>query len=42
MKLIYDINFRFLKEVEKKWPGNIDKLAKLSLIEETPEKAVLF
>jgi starch phosphorylase len=40
MKLIYDINFRFLKEVEKKWPGNIDKLAKLSLIQETPEKSV--
>jgi starch phosphorylase len=40
MKLVYDINFRFLKEVEKKWPGDVEKLARLSLIQEGPEKAV--
>lgn len=40
MRLVYDINFRFLKEVEKKWPGDVEKLARLSLIQEGPEKAV--
>jgi len=40
MKIIYDINHSFLKEVEAKWPGDIHKLSKLSIIEEYPEKKV--
>lgn len=40
MQIIYHINFLHLKEVEKKWPGNWDKLRRLSLIEEDGEKRV--
>ena len=40
MKIIYDINHAFLREVEARWPGDIGKLAKLSIIEEYPEKKV--
>lgn len=34
LQIIFEINKRFLKEVEKKWPGDADKMHKLSLIEE--------
>ena len=35
LELIYEINYRFLNDVvEKKWPGNNDMKAKLSIIEE--------
>ncbi|KAF5285496.1 hypothetical protein FQA39_LY16621 [Lamprigera yunnana] len=40
MEIIYHINFLHLKEVEKKWPGDWDKLRHLSLIEEDGEKRV--
>lgn len=36
--IIYEINARFLKTVEAKWPGDIGKLQNLSIIEEgTPQ-----
>ena len=35
LQIIYEINYRFLNDVvEKKWPGNNDMKAKLSIIEE--------
>ena len=35
LEIIYEINYRFLNDVvEKKWPGNNDIKAKLSIIEE--------
>jgi len=34
LQIIFEINSRFLKEVEKKWPGDYSKLKELSLIEE--------
>jgi starch phosphorylase len=40
MEIIYEINDRFLKEVEKRWPGDIDRLARMSLIEEGPDPQV--
>jgi len=40
LELIYDINFRFLKGIAKRYPGNIAKQKKLSLIEEGPVKKV--
>jgi len=40
MRLIYDINFYFLQEVEKRWPGDVDKLRKLSIIEEGSPRMV--
>lgn len=32
--LIYDINFYFLEMVKKKWPGDVEKLRTMSIIEE--------
>ncbi|VFS46894.1 Maltodextrin phosphorylase [Budvicia aquatica] len=40
LQIIYEINKRFLLEVERWQPGRIDLLASMSLIEEIPEKKV--
>jgi starch phosphorylase len=40
LQIIYEINRRFLEEVEKKWPGDDLKKAQLSLIEEGRPKMV--
>ncbi|GAA6022141.1 hypothetical protein JCM10207_000776 [Rhodosporidiobolus poonsookiae] len=40
MQLIYDINLYFLQEVEKKFPGDRARLARMSLIEEGYPKQV--
>ncbi|WP_018983960.1 glycogen/starch/alpha-glucan phosphorylase [Salinimonas chungwhensis] len=40
LEIIYEINHRFMNEVDKKWPGDNSKKAKLSIIEEGPEKMV--
>eukprot|EP00871_Galdieria_phlegrea_P002573 jgi/Galph1/3316/GphlegSOOS_G1966.1 len=40
LAIIYDINFNFLEEVRKKFPGDEGKLARLSIIEEGPTKMV--
>jgi len=40
MRIIYDINHHFLKVIEKKWPGDVDKLRRLSVIEEGFPKMV--
>ncbi len=40
MQIIYEINRRFLDEIEKKFPGNKELPGKLSIIEEGPEKKV--
>ena len=34
MEIIYEINARFLAQVEHKWPGDADRLRRMSLIEE--------
>ncbi len=34
MEIIYEINYRFLQEVRAKWPGDVAKQQKLSVIEE--------
>lgn len=34
LDIIYQINERFLLEVEKKWPGDMDRLRNMSIIEE--------
>lgn len=34
MQIIFDVNLNFLKQVEKKWPGDRDRLARMSLIQE--------
>jgi len=40
MKLIYDINFLFLEQVDKKWPGNVSKKINLSIIEEGSQRFI--
>jgi starch phosphorylase len=40
LEIIYEINHRFMKEVDKKWPGNNAIKAKLSIVEEGSEKMV--
>lgn len=40
MEIIYHINFLHMQEVEKRWPGNMDKLRRMSLIEEEGHKRV--
>ena len=40
LEIIYEINARFLTEVSRRWPGDLDVLGRMSLIQETPEKVV--
>jgi len=40
LQIIYDINTRFLADVEKKYPGDADRIARMSLIEDHGEKQV--
>lgn len=40
IQIIYEINSRFLKEVERRWPHNGGMVQRMSLIEEWPEKQV--
>lgn len=40
MKIIYDINYRFMKEVEAAFPGDTDRLRRMSVIEESNPKMI--
>lgn len=40
MQIIYEINARFLRLVSMKWPGDVKRLARMSIIEEGSEKMV--
>jgi glycogen phosphorylase len=40
LELIYEINFQFLAEIQKKYPGDLSKLQRMSLIEEGEEQKV--
>ena len=40
LQLIFEINKRFLEEVEARWPGDVEKKRVLSLIEEGPVQMV--
>lgn len=40
LQIIYEINHRFLQKVADRWPGDVDRLRRMSLIEEGPEKQV--
>jgi len=40
LEIIFDINAHFLAEVSTRWPGDIDRLARMSLIEEGHEQHV--
>ena len=40
MEIIFDINAHFLAEVSAHWPGDKERLARMSLIEEGPEQHI--
>lgn len=40
LEIIYEINFRFLRQVAMRYVGDNDRLARMSIIQETPEKMV--
>ena len=40
LQIIYEINARFLKEVSRKWPGDIERQINMSIIEEGDVKYV--
>ncbi|RWS05288.1 Glycogen phosphorylase-like protein [Dinothrombium tinctorium] len=40
LQIIYEINAKHLDAVVKRWPGDIDRMRRMSLIEEGPEKKV--
>ena len=40
LQIIYEINSRFLRKVATRYPGDFDRLKRMSLIQEDPEKAV--
>lgn len=40
LEIIYEINARFLEEVARRWPGDTERLRRMSIIEEGPEPMV--
>lgn len=40
LQIIYDINYRFMQKVAISFPGDADKMAKMSLIEESEPKQI--
>jgi glycogen phosphorylase len=40
LQIIYEINRRLLEDVQRRWPGDQDRMRRMSLIEEGPEKKV--
>ena len=40
LDIIYEINARFISEVNQKWPGDNDRIARMSLIQEGPEPTI--
>lgn len=40
LEIIYQINEHFLREISLRWPGDIERLKRVSIIEETPIKQV--
>jgi glycogen phosphorylase len=40
LEIIYEINYRFLKEVSRQFPGDEGKLSRMSIIDETGERYI--
>ncbi|MDH5216363.1 MAG: glycogen/starch/alpha-glucan phosphorylase [Gammaproteobacteria bacterium] len=40
LEIIYEINARFLSEVSRRWPGDTDRIARMSIIEEGDEPQI--
>ena len=40
LEIIYEINARFLSEVARRWPGDKERITRMSIIEEGPQQQV--
>jgi starch phosphorylase len=40
LMLIYEINLRFLRKVQTRWPGDMARLSRMSIIDEGPPKQI--
>ncbi|MCW8925109.1 MAG: glycogen/starch/alpha-glucan family phosphorylase, partial [Xanthomonadales bacterium] len=40
LEIIFEINARFLTEVSRYWPGDLEILSRMSIIQEAPEKVI--
>jgi glycogen phosphorylase len=40
LQIIYEINRRLLEQVERRWPGDVDRMRRLSLVEEGANKQI--
>jgi glycogen phosphorylase len=40
MMIIYEINHRFMRQVQMRWPGDIDRMSRMSIIDEVGPKYV--
>jgi starch phosphorylase len=40
LMIIYEINHRFMRRVHTRWPGQMDRLARMSIVEEGPVRQV--
>jgi len=40
LQIIYEINLRFLRRVQTRWPGEPDRMRRMSIIEEGPKKQI--
>jgi len=40
LSIVYEINARFLRKAHIRWPGDTDRLRRMSIIEESPERSI--
>ncbi|BFZ11567.1 hypothetical protein BsWGS_14606 [Bradybaena similaris] len=40
LSILYEINSRFLQEVSRRWPGDNNRMSRMSLVEESQEKKI--
>lgn len=40
MMIIYEINYRFMRQVQTRWPGDFDRMARMSIIDERGSRHV--
>jgi glycogen phosphorylase len=40
LQLIFEINQRFLRRVQTRWPGDVERMQRMSIIEEGPRKQI--
>ena len=40
LQIIYLINMELLREVEKRWPGDVERVRRMSLVQEEPDRRV--